>query len=71
MQETVSLQAALENHELRVALGEDDIVLDVVVLIEVMPNRGDKSLKIITDEHSNWLKTLGMITMAKQMMIEA
>lgn len=56
----------IDSRGLALDLREGDLVTDIVVVAEIMTDTGEKCLSVVADEHTNWLKELGMLTMAQK-----
>lgn len=61
----------IDSRGLALHLEEGDLVTDIVVVAEIMTDTGRKCLTVVADEHTNWLKELGMLTMAQRQVTDA
>lgn len=59
-----TLGELIDARGINLGMAADDIVLDTVVIAECITADGDKYLAVAKDEHTNWLKEIGMLTMA-------
>lgn len=64
-----SLGQTIDERGITTPLDESDIVTDIVVIYEVLSENGDKSIRIARDEHTNWLKEVGMVSIANQIVL--
>lgn len=61
----------IDSRGLDLFLDEGDFVTDIVVVAEVMTEDGRKRLAVVADEHTNWLKEMGMLTAAQKQVVDA
>jgi hypothetical protein len=62
-----TLGEQVDSRGIDLKLSEDDIITDIVVLAECVSPDGKKYLHLAKDEHVNWLKEIGMLTYALEM----
>ena len=60
-----SLGETIDQRGIHLPLEEGDIISDILVVAEVLSTDGSRHHKMGVDEHGNWLKDLGLATMAK------
>lgn len=62
-----TLGVQIDSRGIDLNLKDGDLIVDMVVLAECMTPEGTKYLTLAKDEHVNWLKEIGMLTYALEM----